>query len=247
MHVTISGHGLTLPFAALEDHAYRGMSFSLDRNGDRERAREAADKLLEEGGNPDHPLPFHALSLVVRTYGWNDANMRQQEMCPLLTRDWARSVCDNPWSAIQHALPEDRFKLIDMNRLSKEGASAIFNCVSGSNPLRSVPAIMDKPAIICKAVVHPVSGNEFHQAMVRIDGDLGALWTVWGHGQNGEPSAVMAEREGKAVASFVRNALGANENFPKLHEDMCRLRRPGSVDGPKSADCTGTEVRSSVK
>ena len=241
VHVTIGGRGLTLPFAALEDHAYRGMSFSLDRDGDRERAGDAADRLLKDAGNPDRPMPFRALSIVVRTYGWNDADMRQREMCPLLTHDWARSVCDNPWSAIQQALPANRFKLIDLTQLSEEDASALFNCVSGSNPLRSLPAVMDRPVIICRAVVHPMSGNEFHQALVRIDGGLGALWTVWGHGQNGEPSAVMADREGKAIASFVRNALGASENFPKLHEDMCRLRRPGSNQSPKGADCVESE------
>jgi hypothetical protein len=163
--------------------------------------------------------------------------MRQREMCPLLKRAWAQSVCDNPWAAIQQALPANRFKLVDLEQLSGEGADRLFNCVKGSQPLRSLPQAQGETVLACRAAVYPLAGNVFHTAVVRLDGDLGALWTVWGHGQNGERAEEMAFREGKAIASFVKNAIGSSENFPALRRDMCGLRRSGSADSPKGPDC----------
>ena len=237
VHLAVGGEQLTLPFAALEKYAYRGMSFSLNREGDRERAKKAVDDLIYNAKDPDKPLALLDLSVVVRTYGSNDFDSRQREMCPLLTRTWARSVCDNPWSPIQQALPANRFALFDLDRLSKKDADRLFNCVEGSEPLASASKASAEAAIVCRAVVYPMSGNVFHRALMRIHGSLGAIWTVWGHGQHGESAEAMASREGKALVSFVKNALGSEENFKELHADMCRLRRPGSVDSPKGTDC----------
>lgn len=237
LHLAIGGNRVTLPFVALGDYAYRGMSFSLDPEGDRERERGAVEDLIRNAGDRDNPTAVRYLSVVVRTYGWNDSDMRQRDMCPLLTRAWARSVCDNPWAAIQQALPANSFTLVDLNQLSEKNAGALFNCVKESEPRLSIPKASGEPTIVCRASVY--SDHVFHRAVVRIDGQLGALWTVWGHGQNGESADTMAHREGEAIVSFVGNALGASENFPKLHSDMCRLRRPGSIHNPRGADCGG--------
>jgi hypothetical protein len=237
LHVVIAGTVLTLPFAALEDHAYRRTSFSLGQPEHRNRVQEAVDSFVDSTRDSDNPLMLRDLSIVVRTYGWNDADMRQREMCPLLNRAWAQSVCDNPWAAVQQALPANYFQLVDLRQLSKEGADRLLNCVEGSQPLLSVPKTSYETALVCRAEVYPTSGSAFHKAVVRLDGDLGAVWTVWGYGQNGESAEAMAHREGIAIASFVRNGIGSVENFPALHQDMCGLRRPGSVDSPKGADC----------
>lgn len=237
IHVAIGQHALVMPFVALESYAYRGASFSFDRAGDRERADEAVQKFLHDTANPQHPLEMNELSVVVRTYGWNDADMRQRAVCQQLTREWARSVCDNPWAATQQALPVNRFKLTDLRRIPDADTDRLFNCVGESEPVRLLPKASGEAAIVCRAVVYSMSGNFFHRAVVRIDGHLGAVWTVWGHGQNGESAEAMARREGQAIVAFARYALGTNENFPMLQEVMCRLRRPGSVDHPKGSDC----------
>ena len=241
MHLTIGGERLTLPFAALEDYAYRGVSFSLNRDRDRKRAKEAVEHLIQNATDPNNPLAFRDLAVVVRTYGWNDADMRQEEMCPLLTRAWARSVCDNPWAPIQQALPGDGFTLVDLGGLSKKDADRLFNCVEGSEPLNSIPQASEQVAIVCRKVVHPMSGRHFHTALVRIHGDLGAIWTV-GQGQYGESADAMALREGKALVLFVQNALGGTENFSELQAEMCRLRRPGSIDHPRGPDCPAPKL-----
>ena len=237
VHVEIAQHSLILPFIALEDYAYRHQSFSLDRKGDREHALSAADKLLRDAADSKHPLAFDSLSVVVRTYGWNDFDTTQIRVCPLLTREWARSVCDNPWAAIQQALPGDRFRLVDLRRLQIDDPRRPGQCFNNGKPRRPLPQGPGEAVMVCEASDYEGNKKRFHSAVVRIDGDLGALWTVWQNGKNDETAEAMAEREGKAIVAFVQNSLGKSEDFPVLHSTLCRLRRPGSIDSPKGADC----------
>lgn len=239
VHVAIAQHNLVLPFIALEDYAYQHQSFSLNRKGDREHALSEADKLLSDTADFKHPLAFDSLSIVVRTYGWNDSDMHQIQMCPLLTREWARSVCDNPWAAIQQALPGDRFRLVDLRRLQIDDPHRLGQCVNNGKPRRTLPQSPGEAVMVCEASDYDGNKNRFHSAVVRIDGNLGALWTVWQYGKNDETAEAMTEREGKAIVAFVQNALGESEDFPALHATMCRLRRPGSNEGidPRSPGC----------
>lgn len=238
VHVEIAQHSLILPFIALEDYAYRHQSFSLDQKGDREHALSAANKLLRDAADSKHPLAFDSLSVVVRTYGWNDFDTSQRQVCPLLTREWARSVCDNPWAAIQQALPVNRFRLVDLRRLQIDNPRDPSSpCVNNGKPRQPLPQSLEEAVMVCEASDYDGNKNRFHSAVVRIDGDLGALWTVWQYGKNDETAEAMTEREGKAIIAFVQNALGKSEDFPALHSTLCRLRRPGSVDSPKGVDC----------
>lgn len=242
VHVSVAQHTLVLPFIALEDIAYRQQSFSLDHKGDIARAKKARSDLLRESADPKHPMVFDDLSITVRAYGWNDADMRQIQMCSLLTRAWARSVCDNPWAAILQALPPNRFRLVDLRRLQVGGTNDRVNCIDNGKPRRELPKEVGEAVMVCEAQVYGGDSDEFHSAVVRIDGDLGALWTVWRHDQNGETAEAMTEREGKAIAAFVKYGLGESEDFPKLHASLCRLRRPGSVDAPSGPDCLNTTL-----
>jgi hypothetical protein len=237
IHVTIGDHALVLPFIALEDYAYQAQSFSFDRKGDAERARNAANELLRDAADPRHPLGLDQLSVVVETYGWNDFDLRQRQMCPLLTREWARSVCDNPWAAVRQALPYNRFRLVDLRRLNIADPRGPAHCVDTVGQRRPLPQKPGEAVMVCEALVYGGDDDEFHHAVVRIDGELGALWTVWRYGQNGETAEAMTEREGRAIVAFVQYALGEHEEFPALHGIMCDLRRPGSVDGPSGGDC----------
>lgn len=237
IHVSIAQHPLVLPFIALDDYAYRKQSFSLNRKGDSEHALAALNQFLHDSADPKIPLVLDGVSVVVRTYGWNDADMRQRQMCPMLTREWAKSVCDNPWAAIQQALPSGRFRLVDMSRLQVGDPRGHANCRDDDQPHKPLPQKAGEAAIVCTAMVYGGRDDQYHHAVVRIDGNLGALWTVWRYGQNGETAEAMTQREGKAIVAFVQYSLGKSEDFRKLHPAMCQLRRPGSVDGPKGANC----------
>lgn len=239
VHISVAQHTLVLPFIALEDYAYRKQSFSLSQKGDRENALSALNQFLHDSADPKNPLAFDGLSVVVRTYGWNDADMGQRQMCHLLSREWARSVCDNPWAAIQQALPSDRFRLVDLRRLQLGDPRGPANCRDDGKPYRPLPRNPGEAVMVCQAKVYGGRDDQYHHAVIRIDGDLGALWTVWRYGQNGETAEAMTEREGKAIVAFVQYAIGKNEDFSKLHADMCHLRRPGSNDSPHGPDCGG--------
>lgn len=230
IQVAIADHTLVLPFAALERYAYRSQSFSFDREGGAQRERDAADRLLR-----DAAVAVNELAIVVRAYGWNDSDMRQREMCALLTRAWARSVCDNPWAAIRQALPYNRFTLVNLSELQIGDPSGPIICVGDERS--RVPRLLGEAVMVCEALVYGGEKDEFHHAIIRIDGELGAHWIVWNHGQFGEAAEAMMQREGQAIFAFVQHALGEHEDFQALHRIMCNLRRPGSRDAPGGADC----------
>jgi hypothetical protein len=245
IHVSVAQHTLVLPFIALDDYASRRQSFSLHRKGDSERAKGALNQFLHDSTDLQKPLVVDGLSVIVRTYGWNDGDMRRRQVCALLTREWARSVCDNPWAAIQQALPVNRFRLVDLRHLQLGDPRGPANCRDDGEPHRPLPRNPKEAVMVCTAQVYGGRDDQYHHAVVRIDGDLGALWMVWRYGQNHETAEAMTEREGKSIVAFVQFALGLSENFSALHADMCRLRRPGAADGPRGADC-GHSVLTSV-
>jgi hypothetical protein len=232
VHMEIGGARLNLPLIALENFAYVPTSFSFDRQDDQDRRRQAIDALIEASGDVTKPLDLSEVTVVVRTYGWNDADMRQRAMCPLLTRSWSRSVCDDPWAPLQQALPRSSFKLVD---LESDAIERFINCEEGTVP-REMPKIAGKPIVICRAAVLG-GGDDFRQVVMRIAGSLGAVWIVWGHGQNGESAESMAAREGEAILAFVNYGIGPDEDFRRLQLEACRLRRPGSADGPNGSAC----------
>ncbi|MDT4289049.1 hypothetical protein RO575_05740 [Methylomonas sp. MO1] len=237
IHVSVAQQALVLPFVASDAYAHQKLSFSLNRKGDSERAQEALGQFLYDSTDPNKPLELDSLSVVVKTYGWDDVDTHHKPLCPLLTREWARSVCDNPWAAIQQALPAGRFQLVDLRRLQVGNTRGAINCRDDGKPRLPLPQKPREAVMVCEAMVYGGDDDEFHSAVIRIDGDLGALWMVWRYGQNGETAEEMADREGKAIVAFVQYALGQSEDFSALHADMCRLRRPGSNDSPHGADC----------
>jgi hypothetical protein len=194
IHVSVAQQALVFPLVALDDYAYRKQSFSLNRKGDSERAVSALKQFLRDSADPRKPLVLDGLSVVVRTYGWNDADMRQRRVCSLLTREWARSVCDNPWAATQQALPVNRFRLVDLRSLQIEDSNSPTNCPDDGKPRRPLPEKTREAVMVCTAMVYGGDDDEFHSAVSRIDGHLGAVWTVWRHGQNGETAEAMTER-----------------------------------------------------
>jgi len=239
IQVSVAQHTLVLPFIAMHDYAYyayRKPSFPLDRKGDGERPERplsALNDFLYGSADPKKPLVLDSLSVVVRTYGSNDSDGHPRRVCPLLTREWAQSVCDNSQAALRQAPPANHFRLVDLRRLQIGDPRA--ECRDDGKPRRPLPQRTGEAAMVCTARVFGGREDQYHHAVVRIDGHLGALWTVWGYGQNGETAEAMTEREGKAIVAFVRYALGKSEDFRKLHSAMCHLRRPGTVVGPQGA------------
>jgi len=244
VHISVAQHPLVLPFVAMDDYAYRKQSFSLDRKRDAENARSTLKQFLSDSADAEKPLELDGVSIAIRTFGWNDGVAGQNLLCPLLNREWARSICDNPWASIQQSLPANRFRLVDLSRLQIDDPRGPAQCRDDGTPPSPLPERPADVSVVCTAMVYGGRDDQFHRAVVRIDGDLGALWMVWQYGKDDETAEAMAEREGKAIVALVQYALGARENFLQLHADTCRLRRPDSADHPHRADCRGTAVAS---
>jgi hypothetical protein len=227
VHVAVAQHALVLPFVALEDHAAGRMSFSLDRKADAERAAEQRTVFLNQTRDRNHPLALDLVSVTVHTYGASDFGGGRGQLCPRLSRQWARAVCDDALDATQRALPHNRFKLVDLARVRLDDPRGPANCLQDRKH-HAVPSVPGRGVIVCPALVCGGDEDEFHTAIVRIDGDLGALWVVWRDGHGGESAEAMAAREGNAIALFVEAALGDREDYPKLRQGMRALQRPGS-------------------
>lgn len=236
VHVKIAGQPITLPWIALENYAYTPQSFSLDRGGDRKREDEQRAAFRAATADSATAPELDNLSVVVRTYGWNDSDMRQRAMCPLLTKQWSRSVCDNPWAPIRQALPVNRFSLVDLARLQLRKSPA--NCTEGSARLVSSISKSPTASLLCDFHILGAGDTRFYTAIVQVSGDLGAVWAVWEKPGSRETAAEMAIREGKAIVALVRYGLGVREDFPELHSIACQLRRPDASDGPKGSDCS---------
>ena len=233
VHLEIADHRITLPWVALEDYAYAPQSFSLDRGSDRERREARAEGFQKATKDAANPAQVDSIKVVVRTYGWNDADMRQRAMCPLLTKEWSRSVCDNPWAAIQQALPGDRFTLVDLATLEPTGPTA--NCTEASAPHASSIEVGAEASLLCDFDIYSSSETHFYTAVIQISDNLGAVWAVWESQDSGETATEQAIREGKAIQALVRYGLGETESFFELHREVCQLRRPNSSDGPGPA------------
>lgn len=234
VHVTIGDQPLVLPFIALEHYAYRGLSFSLDPAGDAERATDAASALMRNGSDPNSPVQFDRLTVVIKAYGFNDTEMRPVKMCASLTAEWSRSVCDDPWAALAQALPYNRFEFVDLSKKMRDTQN-VAPCVRWEVDFASVSRAAGHPMIICGTTIGGTSGR-FYRAAVRIEGNLGAYWTVWDSEGGGERAETMAAREGRAIVAFADHLLSGGRDFTALNATMCGLRRPGSRDAPRGPD-----------
>ena len=126
-------------------------------------------------------------------------------MCPLLTRDWARAMCDNPWSyAVRHlSLPTNRLILLNLQDLA---AQPSWTTVGGENKWAQVSEMPLDPGatdIVCDRKAR--ASKLFCTAGTRLDGDLIAVWTVWDGPR--ETAADQAAREGQAVRALFRHGL----------------------------------------
>lgn len=235
VHVKIAGQPISLPWIALKDYAYTRPSFSLDRSGDRERESKKRKAFRAATSNATTAPALDSLSVVVGTYGWNDSDMRQRDMCPLLTKHWSRSVCDNPWAALQQALPGNPFALVDFDTLDPH--SRLANCTEESAKLISLIKPSSTAALLCDFDIYSADDKRSYSAIVQISDNLGAVWVVSESDNSEETAAEKAIREGKAIIALFQYGLGPNEDFTKLHRTVCELRKPGSRDAPRGSDC----------
>jgi hypothetical protein len=226
VHLDVGQQAIALPFVALEDYASRRPSFSLrsDPPGSR---RDTANALIESASQPQHPHALRQASISIAYWGAADFNTQARDLCPRLTREWAKDVCGDPFSPILQALPPNRFKLIDLSRFDDDSRRA-FNCAQELREAPVASSVEGEASIVCRREV--LGSDRYHTAAVRISGDLGATWAVADGGATGESKEDQLAREARAIIAFVTDALGPSENYERLLTNMCSLRRPKSLD-----------------
>ncbi len=226
-HIVVGNVSLVLPFVALPDQVSMEMSFSLDRSAARKAWKQERDAFRTAALSPIGPPIVDRITVEVETYGWNDSNRRQwKKLCAQLTAKWAQSVCDNPWSPVQQALPRGRFYLADGRKI--ESFSNVAN--AGGESWADLLGRMSLEQGGVSTKCDRFGKGRGCIAAVAISKDLIGVWSVWE--SEAESADTQAEREGRAIAAFAKFALGSTEDFDELLTVLCSARRPGS--GPSN-------------
>ncbi len=195
-HLIVGGAHLVLPFVAIPDYVAQGLPV----------------------------LSEDKVTVVVRPYGWNDFDTSYKRICPRLKRRWSQSVCDNPEAALLQAMPQGRVYLADLRKLDAFRSYFAFRGVSIADQVRPMTLAVGVAETACGAGASPDDWT--CTAAVRIDGNLGAIWTVSGRAGDHETPQQKAQREAKAVTAFVKYAIGPIEDFPRLMAVAGATQRP---------------------
>ena len=224
-HVVVGDVSLVLPFVALSDQASMGTFFSLHRDKAREEWKKRRDEFRAAASSPSSAPVLNLISLSIDTYGWDDFHSEASlNICDLLTQRWSRAICNDPWSPLQQALPRETLYLADDRHFDEFARHWTVGGEIVADQLRAMSLAMGVASVVCDHAVS--SERRFCKAAVPIAKHLVAVWTVLD--SKAESAASQAEREGLAIAAFVKNALGSQEDFEALLAVVCKTRRPGS-------------------
>ena len=225
-HVLIGDVVLTAPFATLRNQV------SMDRyfqGGTKVNWPERRDAFRSLASYSEEMPTFDRLTFEVDAYGYSHpGSASPEDICSRLKRDWAKSVCNDPWAPLLQALPPNkRFYLADDRKLEVFDHASTVGKERYSDHLRAMNLQRGAAAIVCDR--EPPS---YCTAAILIERHLIAVWTVWNGEQ--ETAVQQASREGKAIVAFTHLALQTPEDLDELTKVSCELRRPGSVPGPES-------------
>jgi hypothetical protein len=154
------------------------------------------------------PVPADFLEIHLSDYsvfaypGRDGRRVGIPEICPKLSQKWAREICES--GGINCYLND--FYLVSKDRLKRRNPKYRFRG-SWNNLgeiIQSLPAVTDKPKTVC------LDGCV---AVVETGSDSVAIW------RTSQPSlhpSSNLDSEAKFIKSFIKYALGKEENFPKL-------------------------------
>lgn len=225
-HVVVGYVPIQTPYIALPGYTAMRPGFSLDRGGDRQRAKARLEAFRVAANLPETAPSLDKLEVRVRPYGWNDFDTSFSAICGQLDAEWAKSVCDDPRAPVTQALPHNRFYLADDRALSAFDTHWTVGRERIGDHLRSMNIRSDAASVECDQEASG-SGTLFCTAAIQVHGNLIAVWTVWNSKQ--ETPLQMAVREGKAIQAFVDYGIGVDEKFDALIETVCGLRAPDTA------------------
>ncbi|MDR7040667.1 hypothetical protein J2X36_005454 [Methylobacterium sp. BE186] len=195
-HLTVGGQQIVLPLVAVGS-----LTGPLSYRYSHDRLEPALKRRLREmSGDPAKPLPVEQVEVSVAVYGTHGETAQSQAICPRLTRRWSRHLCRHNRSGVLLDVPE-RFALTDRNNL------ALYRVGNEKQTgrLAVMGASIGEPEVACD------QEGKFCKAVVSISPRLVAVWSVWNSspGSRAETAQHMAKRQGEAIVTFVRNAIGS--------------------------------------
>jgi hypothetical protein len=220
-HLVVGDVPLIVPFVALTGLAEKP-SFSLDRKGDRQAAEERLETFRQAAANPQTAPVMDRVEITVRPYGWDDFDAPFRRICLHLSRQWSRSVCNDPSAPLQRAMPKNAFFLADDRKLNAFQNYSIGSGETISDHLEGMRLKSMETSVVCNAEAS--SETTLCTAATPIRQHLIAVWRIWG--SSVEATSRQAERESVAITAFVLHALGPAENFPALTSVACGLTKP---------------------
>ncbi|WP_245448694.1 hypothetical protein [Phyllobacterium sophorae] len=237
-HVVVGGVPLIVPFVALTGLITKKPSFSFNKQKDHQAAKERLEAFRNAASSQETAPSADQLEITMSTFGSTGVDSSREGICALLSRQWAKSVCDDPRAPLQQALPiqNNRFFLVDDRNLDVFQNHLTVGGERVWDQLQQMRLKVGEASVVCDA--KSSSKTRFCTAAISIKQHLAAVWTVWD--SSVETHARQAEREGKGITAFVIDALGPIENFPALLSAACKLRNPTTPTGPRESPCTGS-------
>lgn len=156
------------------------------------------------------------LEIRIEVYGSAAEMLKSREICPLLTRQWSRSMCMNAYSPINRSLPRSFTLLTEAGLSWLSSVSSEFDVVSPIN------FDVARPGRGC-TTPRP-SQTQLCWAGYQLSNGLIVLWS-----SSPEDDVKFAEM----IQIFVDNALGSTENFDLLERAAVKRRRSdaGCIEG----------------
>lgn len=168
--------------------------------------------------------PFDGFTVWIGVYGSTGELLKSREICPLLTRQWSRSICESAYTPLYLSLPRE-ITLLKPEALTVYRHTGLAG--AGQTKYDVVSKIRFDRDRADRACSDPdPSGHRFCSAGIRLGNGLIALWD--GNPNDPDDDA----RVGQIVRSFVKKAIGPRENFEALDREAVLLRDP-------RAPCTG--------
>lgn len=245
--VHVGGEVLTFPYVALNDFVYTPMSFSLGSpSGDeRAQAKRQRELFLTRAAHRETAPTLDSITVSIATYATYGELGQSSQICPRLKRRWAISICGDAYSPIYKALPRE-FELVELGKFEKY-RHHFFAAVRSKTAYDQIAALTFRDnvsSISCLA--YDESGQAPGQTCRagRLVGNrLVAIWEAWERKDGHEKMQEKANREGRMIAEFVGNGLGADENFERLERAAIKLHSPdaptwsgGSPYSPESME-----------
>ncbi|PQZ24463.1 hypothetical protein CQZ93_26010 [Ochrobactrum vermis] len=152
----------------------------------------------------------------IGVYGSTGELLKSREICPLLTRQWSRSICESAFSPLYQSLP-DRLAIMRPSALPIYGNAFLADTnQSKYDVVAGIQFSLEKANLACSNATS--IGHRFCFAGIGLDNGLIALWNAEDRSND--------NRMGKMVQSFVKNAIGLTEDFSTLDRDAVKLRKP---------------------